>query len=454
MSSKIYVVHCIDTEGPLFESLEATFERLDEIFHVKMEPSHENLRKLQEGQLDLDGIEDTTQEVFDPKLLTYNDDWGKIGEMLDEALSEEFRNHITDSNDNGWLYNWFCVDHVEYETNPRRRTIGYHEIFDHYRRRLESTDSQQDGLHFHFHPHPPRGQAHHSATHWWAHSNHLHQVLSRRIIDRNWFPAANRPGFHVNRPDSHWFLEQYIPFDFANQAVEISESEEEQFGVADGRFGDWRRAPKTWTPYHPHHDDYQSRGDCRRWIARCLNVGTRMRLLDEPEIRRGFREASDDKPVVLALTNHDFRDIRPDVDETRRKIQKVSSEFPDVDVVYSEAINAMRRALDLEKTAPELKAELEWLEDDVCRVHVVAEGDVFGPQPFLAYRTKGDEYYHDNFDFEEPFEEWTYTFDVSTFYASAIETVGFGVNSPSGVTEVVNIELESGEINKTTLNPQ
>lgn len=45
MSSKIiYVVHCIDTEGPLHESLEATFERLKHIYHIDLEPSQENLK--------------------------------------------------------------------------------------------------------------------------------------------------------------------------------------------------------------------------------------------------------------------------------------------------------------------------------------------------------------------------------------------------------------------------
>ena len=32
---KVYVVHCIDSEGPLHESLEATFERIKHIFHLK-----------------------------------------------------------------------------------------------------------------------------------------------------------------------------------------------------------------------------------------------------------------------------------------------------------------------------------------------------------------------------------------------------------------------------------
>ena len=27
----VYLVHCVDTEGPLYESLEATFERIEKV---------------------------------------------------------------------------------------------------------------------------------------------------------------------------------------------------------------------------------------------------------------------------------------------------------------------------------------------------------------------------------------------------------------------------------------
>ena len=38
--------------------------------------------------------------------------------------------------------------------------MGYHKIFDKYKSILENTDSLQDGLHFHYHPHPMIKHAH------------------------------------------------------------------------------------------------------------------------------------------------------------------------------------------------------------------------------------------------------------------------------------------------------
>lgn len=55
MSETVYVVHCIDTEGPLHESTEATFDRLKSIFKLDLEPSSALLRRLQAGEVDWEG---------------------------------------------------------------------------------------------------------------------------------------------------------------------------------------------------------------------------------------------------------------------------------------------------------------------------------------------------------------------------------------------------------------
>jgi hypothetical protein len=57
MSNKkvLYIVHCIDTEGPLNETLDATFGRLESIFDIKITPTEENLSLLQNQKMDLCG---------------------------------------------------------------------------------------------------------------------------------------------------------------------------------------------------------------------------------------------------------------------------------------------------------------------------------------------------------------------------------------------------------------
>lgn len=450
---ELYVVHCIDTEGPLHESLDATFERLRDIFKLDLEPSAALLKRLQAGTEDLGGIEGAVRRVVDPHLLAYNDTWDKVDAMLADCMSPTFRKQGTDSAGGGWVYNWFCVDHVDYEINPRRRDIGFHNVFDHYRAMLRDTGSPQDGLHFHYHPHNFRKEAHRCATSWWGSSDSLQQVLSRRVIDRQWFPAVNRPGFHVTRPDSHWFLEQFIPFDYASQAVLPTDEDQAQAGVGSGRLGDWRRAPVTWEPYHPAADDYQAPGTCRRWIARCLNIGTRYRLLTERDVRQAFEEARDGKPVVLAVTNHDFRDMRPDVDGVRQLLATVAPAFPEVSYSFSEAAAALRNAERLPREAPcDLDLSLRRVDDATHVLEVTSKVPTFGPQPWLALKTAAGTYHTDNFDIDVPFHRWQYVFDDETIPLRALGAIGVAANNAFGITTVSLLDPTTGKTSRMLWN--
>jgi hypothetical protein len=453
MSKTVHVVHCIDTEGPLHESVEATFERLQSIFKLDFEPSLELLRRLQTGEVDLGGLETAVQKVVDPHLLAYNDTWDKVDAMLAEAMSETFRTRMRDSLGCGWLYNWFCCDHVGYELNPRRRDSGYHNIFDHYRAVTREMSSLQDGLHFHFHPHSFKHEAHRCATHWWTASDSLFQILSRRVIDRRWFPVAHRAGFHVIRPDSHWFLEQFIPFDFSNQAMASTEEDTAQFGLKGGRFGDWRRAPWSWTPYHPATDDYQVPGSCRRWNARCLNIGTRFRLMTENDVHQAFKEAMDGKPVVLAFTNHDFRDLRPDVEGVRNMLAKAAEDFPEVSFTFSEAVDAMRSSLQLPPQPPcDLDLTVKAVGDSTHVLQVETLTPTFGPQPWLALKTLAGTYHYDNFDIDVPFHRWQYVFDEETFPLNALSAVGVAANNAFGITTVSILDVGTAKVSKQQWN--
>lgn len=439
--SDVHVVHCIDTEGPLHESLTATFDRLRAIYGLEFEPSRETLRKLQEKEVDLKGLEGEVAKTLAPELLNYHGSWDGIDAMLDEVMSPQFRGKVPDSYGNGWVISWHCLDHVGFVENPRRRDMGFHNVFDHYREVLRRSKDLGDAIHFHHHPVPFSRSAHHCATHYFSHDPMVFRILARRIIDRHWFPCVNRPGFHVTRPDSHWFMEQFVPFDYANQAS--ADDYSAQKDLSAGRFGDWRRAPATWSPYHPSHDDYQVPGDCRRWIARCLNVGTRLRLLSEQDVELAFEEAAQGKPVVLAITNHDFRDIRPDIDRTRELMAGVARRYPAIKTRYCEAREAMRRALGMPTTDQGFRLSVERT-GNVIRVGSTAR--TFGPQPFLAIRTRSGEYFHDNLDFQAPFREWTYTLDQNTFPVEAVSHVGVGGSDEFGNVSVAVLDIQAGTV--------
>lgn len=104
MEKILHIVHCIDTEGPLREDIDATFKRLKSIFGIQLEPSRKTLIELQEKKINLNGLEEIVAKTFSKELLKYNENWSDIDQMLDVALSKEFRNKMVDDFGNGWVY--------------------------------------------------------------------------------------------------------------------------------------------------------------------------------------------------------------------------------------------------------------------------------------------------------------------------------------------------------------
>lgn len=444
----VYVAHCVDTEGPLFESIEATFERLEKIFGINIPVSEENIKKLQNEDINLNVDESEVSKVIDKKLINTNETWDDIEKQYFEVTDEEFRDKYSDSEGDGWRCSWFVMDHSGFGgTNPRRRALGKHVVYDQYQRWISKNENDIDEVNFHYHPLSVRNDAHRCATEYIGTQN-IFEILARKIIDRQWFPAAYRPGFHSERPDSHWFLEQWIPFDFGNQSGKTSD---DQPDLARGRFGNWRRAPTSWIPYNPAHDDYQSRGNCRRYIARCLNMDTRHRNLTEQDVRQAFEEAEEQGRSLLSFTDHDHRKMDRHVKKVWGMINEVSNDFENVSFKHATAIEGIRAALGMDAPRPpRLEAKIDEIEGKDVLV-VETENRIFGPQPFLALKTRSGEYIWQNFDRPSP-NVWTYTFDFHTLPIGAIDCIGVAANSPTGVTDVLNAYPRCKKIEKITIN--
>ena len=75
------VVHLVDTEGPLFEPLNITFKRINELFNLKIKPSKKNLQKIINKTIDLplnkkDRI--IFFNSFNENILSYNKNLGEL----------------------------------------------------------------------------------------------------------------------------------------------------------------------------------------------------------------------------------------------------------------------------------------------------------------------------------------------------------------------------------------
>ena len=73
-----------------------------------------------------------------PKLLRYNKNLKELEEMLAMALSKKFRTTLLDDYGQGWIYSWYCVDHINLNKNPRSKIIGYGRVFEFYKNILKN----------------------------------------------------------------------------------------------------------------------------------------------------------------------------------------------------------------------------------------------------------------------------------------------------------------------------
>lgn len=446
MDKIVYIVHCIDTEGPLYESPEVPFSQIKRVFGIDIEPTRENFVKLMNHEIDLQGKENGVYNLIDPHKAAINGDWDELKRFLEKATSDEFRNELLDSNGHGWIYNWFCLDHVGFTgENPRRRDPGHHKVFDVYQQ-MANEQKKGDMIQIHHHPVSHSGDYHACGTAFWG-RNTWDDVLTHKVIDRSWFPSAYRPGFHTERPDANWFLEQWMPFDYGNQSVKGVDTD--QPDLAGGRFGDWRHAPLEWKPYHPDHDDYQKKGSCRRWITRCLNMYARLREITQEDVNEAFELAASEGKSILAFTDHDFKDMCFDVDRMRTLIAAAAEQYPDVKFVYANAVDAMRSCCNLQPEQIGMSCTVE--KGREIKLTVKTENNIFGPQPYLAIKTKDGRYIWDNFDFQEK-NVWTYTFDRDSIVYDLVEELGVAANNACGQTEVMNYSVEADSWKKTVIN--
>lgn len=440
---KVYIVHHVDTEGPLFESREELFYRLKNIFNIDLEPTEDNLNKLRKKEINLVGMEDEVAVTVNPHVIGFKNDWRQIDGMLDNIMSKPFRNQMLDSDENGWVYNWHCIDHVGYKNNSRKRELGYFKIFDHYAEKIKNTISVQDAIHWHFHPINFFSDAHISATSYNNSMYYLLQIITRRIIERNWFPCVNRAGFHTERSDSHLFLEQWLPFDASNQAVSAGQNPVYQRDLIQGRFGDWRWAPADWTLYHPSHDNYQLQGNCRRVIARILNLKSRHRCITVTEIEKAFARAETGFDVYLGITNHDWREMSVEIDEFRRMLLMVIAKYSKVKYCFADALTAFRNILypqeNIEKKKLDFQVSLQKT-NGIAEFKVkITNGALFGPQPWLALKTKTGEYLTDNFDIVVPNQEFAYIFDEQTVKLNSLDVVAAASNDKYGYQKIIRL---------------
>ena len=182
-----------------------------------------------------------------------------------------------------------------------------------------------------------------------------------------------------------------------------------------------------------------------RLTTKCLNVGTRFKLLTDKEIELAFQDALENGSAILSFTNHDFRDMSIDIEDTYNRINQIHKKYQNISTINSDAVVAMREVFyrNEYKKKEGVKINLEVVvENSVSKIIVsLDKGEVFGSQPYLAIKTKGGRYYHDNFNERSSQNEWEYVLDEYTIPLSTIKKIAVASNDCYGNQDIRSIEF-------------
>jgi SAM-dependent methyltransferase len=294
MSATVFVVFCMDTEGPCAD------------------PSR-------------------------PDLLA---SWPLVDRAMDRLFDERFRTRRPDSFGGSFKIGWFFLTWTGFTTNPRGRDFGYHRIRDHYLDRWGAQLATNGDEHcWHYHHPAASGIGNEWGLDWRA-PREYETIMSRQILDRAWFPSCYRAGGTIMDAQSSRWVDSWFPVDYSNRAP-----------VQVGNLVDWSTGVADWSLYHPDVEDFRRAGAGRRLMARTLDLDTSVYRMSDAEVDLAFGRAAAGRSAVLACFDHDYRDIADRVDDYRARVEHASERFG-VPWRYCGPVEAVRRYVE----APPVRA--------------------------------------------------------------------------------------------------
>ena len=187
MAETVYVVLCIDTEGP----------------------------------------------CADPDKPDLLGTWDPVDGAMDKLFDPAFRARLPDPTGGELRVGWFFLTWTGFTSNPRQRAFGYHAVRDHYLGRWgERIATCGDEQCWHYHHPPASGVGNEWGLDWTSGDEH-DRILSRQALERGWFPSCYRAGGTIVDPLSSRWVDCWFPFDYSNRAPLALP------GLVD--WSDWRR---------------------------------------------------------------------------------------------------------------------------------------------------------------------------------------------------------------------
>jgi len=144
--------------------------------------------------------------------------WELVDAAVDKLFDDGFRRADPDPGGGFLRFGWFFLTWTGFVTNPRSRALGYNVVRDHYLERWGGRIAALgDEQCWHYHQPSETGVA----NEWgldWAFSDEHDRILSRQLLERDWWPVCFRAGGTIMDPVSSRWVDSWFPVDYSNRA--------------------------------------------------------------------------------------------------------------------------------------------------------------------------------------------------------------------------------------------
>ena len=379
--SKVFVVFCMDTEGPCDD------------------PCNNELLKT----------------------------WSDVDMAMDKLFINHFRHMYPDSKGNGLKIGWFFLTWTGFNTNPRKRDFGYHKVRDHYINRWAKLMGEfGDEQCWHYH-HPSKSKIGNEWGFDWNENQEYSQIISRQVLDREWFPTCYRAGGTIHTVESSNWIDNWFPFDYSNRAP-----------ISIPNIIDWSKAKNDWSLYKPDIYDFTKQGFGRRYIARTLDLVTGAYSIDENEIRKSFERANRGEPTILAVFDHDYRDIADRMRNYLSEINRIAKSYPNVSWEYASPSDAICKSVQFEMAPKAIFVEAAIYGKNL---RIWTTSPIHQNIPWIALEDENGEVKH---LVEDVKQDSPISWEVDIMKYGSYAKIGIGVSTINGLSDTVIIQKEDG----------
>ncbi|MFA5933001.1 MAG: hypothetical protein WCV81_01895 [Microgenomates group bacterium] len=337
--NRVFVVFCIDTEGPFTD------------------PNYHQPSQLLGSWKDIDKI------------------------FLSKVFSDNFRYSFPDSTGKPAVFTWFMLNWTGFLTNPIQHELGYHKVYDHYLKKWgKQIKKYQDEIGWHYHHASITGIGNEWGLNWFTNREYENQ-LCRFIIDRKFFPIVYRSGGTIEDTNQSNWLEQWIPYDYSNRnGSNINWEKIEADGNKLRDLLSWHKAPNNWIPYHPSEVDFTVSGKMKRLIIRSLDVKSGAHTVIKEEILKAFKDAKN-SDIILSVFDHDFRDRAHEFEQIMQWISE-SSKKTGIKFSYTSGKDAIKMFQKI-RSGKILKLRIK---KESEKIQIKTNKSLYNHQPFLAIK--------------------------------------------------------------------